>query len=31
VIRAADLVVPAHLTVDEACSTVLKWMSRNTS
>jgi dephospho-CoA kinase len=27
VIRAADLVFPAHLTADEACSTVLKWIS----
>lgn len=29
VIRAADIVVPANLTVDEACATVLEWISRN--
>jgi dephospho-CoA kinase len=27
VIRAADVLVPAHLTVDEACSIVLEWIS----
>lgn len=31
VIRAADVVVPAHLTVVEACSTVLEWISRDAS
>jgi dephospho-CoA kinase len=31
VIRVADLVVPAHLSVDDACSTVLEWISRNAS
>jgi dephospho-CoA kinase len=31
VIGAADLVVPAHLSVDDACSTVLEWISRNAS
>jgi dephospho-CoA kinase len=27
VIQVADLVVPAHLTVEEACSTILAWIS----
>jgi dephospho-CoA kinase len=27
VIRAADLVVPAHLSVDDTCSTVMEWIS----
>lgn len=29
VIRAADVILPADLTVDEACTTVLTWVSHN--
>ena len=31
VIRAADVVVPAHLTAIEACTTVLEWIARDMS